>query len=64
MENGIIKGIKFYGDFFGSGEISDVENKFFGVKYKEDEIEKVLDSIDVGHYFSGISNKEIMRCII
>lgn len=64
VDNGIIKGIKIYGDFFGSGEIADVENKLIGIKYKEDEIEKVLDSIDIGYYFTGISKEEIMRCLI
>ena len=64
VEEGIIKSIKFYGDFFGGGEISNVENKFIGVKYKEDEIAKVLDEIDIGYYFSGISKNEIIRCII
>jgi len=64
VDNGIIKGIKIYGDFFGNGDIADVENKLIGVKYKEDEIEKVLDTIDVGYYFSGISKEEIMGCLI
>lgn len=64
VQEGIIKGIKFYGDFFGGGEISDVEDKFIGIKYKEDEISKVLDNIDIGYYFSGISKSDIMGCII
>lgn len=64
VEEGIIKDMKFYGDFFGGGEISNVEEKFKGIKYKEDEIEKVLDEIDIGYYFSGISRDEIIQCII
>lgn len=64
VHEGIIKGIKFYGDFFGGGEISDVEDKFIGARYKEDEIGKVLDNIDIGYYFSGISKDDIMNCII
>jgi lipoate-protein ligase A len=64
VEDGTIKLIKFYGDFFGGGEISDVEEKFIGIKYKENEIEKVLDEIDIGYYFSGISKDDIIHCII
>jgi lipoate-protein ligase A len=64
VEDGIIKSIKFYGDFFGGGEISDIEEKFIGIKYKEDEIKKILDTIDVEYYFSGISKDEIVHCII
>ncbi len=64
VQEGIIKGIKFYGDFFGSGEISDVEDKLIGIRYKEDEISQVLDTIDVGYYFSGMTKDDIMTCII
>lgn len=64
VEDGKIKGLKFYGDFFGGGEISDVEDKFIGIQYKEDEIEKVVDDIDIGYYFSGISKEEIISCLI
>lgn len=64
VEDGIIKFIKFYGDFFGGGEISNIEDKFIGIKYREDEIKKVLDTIDIGYYFSGISKDEIIHCII
>lgn len=64
VQEGIIKGIKFYGDFFGSGEISDVENKLVGIRYKEDEISSILDTIDIGYYFSGMTKDDIMTCII
>lgn len=64
VENGRINELKFYGDFFGGGEISDIEEKFKGIKYKEDEVKRVLDTIDVGYYFAGLSKDEIMQCII
>lgn len=64
VKDGVIKNIKFYGDFFGSGELSDLEEKFVGIKYKEDEINKLLDSIDIGYYFSKITKDEIISCII
>lgn len=64
VEDGIIKSLKIYGDFFGGGEISHIEDKFKGVKYKEDEIMKVLDDIDIGYYFARISKEELLACII
>ena len=56
--------MKIYGDFFGGGEISTIEDKFKGVKYKEDEIRKVLDNIDIDYYFVKISKEELLDCII
>lgn len=63
VEDGIIESIKFYGDFFGGGEISNVEDKFVGVKYKEEDIENILKTIDVEYYFSKIPVDEIIDCI-
>ena len=64
VEDGIIKSMKIYGDFFGGGEISTVEEMFKGVKYKEDEIRKVLDNIDIEYYFVKINKEELLDCII
>mgnify|MGYP001405686659 FL=1 len=64
VKDGIIKSIKIYGDFFGGGEISTVEDKLKGIKYKEDEIKKVLDEIDIGYYFTKITKEELLDCII
>ncbi|NLJ78436.1 MAG: lipoate--protein ligase [Tissierellia bacterium] len=64
VKDGIIQNIKFYGDFFGSGELSDLEEKFKGIKYREMEINEVLDSVDIGYYFSGIDKDDLIACII
>lgn len=64
VDNGFIKDIKFYGDFFGHGDLKDVEEKLVDIKYSEDEINEALKSIDVGYYFSGISQDELLKAII
>ncbi|WP_416197299.1 MAG: lipoate--protein ligase [Sporanaerobacter sp.] len=64
VDNGFIKDIKFYGDFFGHGDLKDVEEKLVGAKYSEDEIKGILKDIDVGYYFSGISQDELLKAII
>lgn len=63
VDNGYIKDIKFYGDFFGHGELKDVEEKLIGTRYNGDDIDKVLKDIDVGYYFSGISHDELLESI-
>lgn len=64
VESGIIKSIKFYGDFFGVKDISNVEEKLTGIKYKEEDIKEVLSSIDLASYFVNISEDEILKIII
>lgn len=64
IAEGIITQCKIYGDFFGSGDIEDIENKLQGVKYREKEIMKVLDKISIHQYFGSITKDQFLRCII
>jgi lipoate---protein ligase len=57
---GIIQESKIFGDFFGVGDVSDIENKLNGVRYDREEIEKVLEDIDLQHYFGNISRQEFL----
>jgi lipoate---protein ligase len=57
---GIIQESKIFGDFFGVGEVSDIENKLNGVRYDRQEIEKVLEDIDLKHYFGNVSRQEFL----
>jgi lipoate---protein ligase len=57
---GIIQESKIFGDFFGVGDVSDIENKLNGVRYDREEIEKVLEDINLQHYFGNISRQEFL----
>lgn len=53
VDKGIIKDIKFFGDFFGKCDISDVENLLINTKHKEDDLKETLNSININDYFLG-----------
>lgn len=57
---GIIQESKIFGDFFGVGDVSDIEDKLNGVRYDREEIEKVLEEIDLKHYFGNVSRQEFL----
>lgn len=59
VEKGIIKNIKFFGDFFGESEVSYIENLLVGIKHDEDSIKDALNLIDINNYFLG-ANIEIL----
>ncbi|WP_323099725.1 lipoate protein ligase C-terminal domain-containing protein, partial [Limosilactobacillus reuteri] len=44
FRRGVIKNVKFYGDFFGPQDINQLAEKLQGVKYDHDEIAKVLEA--------------------
>ena len=53
VEKGIIKGIKFFGDFFGKEDVSFIEDKLKNVKHDENSIKSALENIDINDYFLG-----------
>ncbi|MBY6037943.1 lipoate--protein ligase [Fictibacillus nanhaiensis] len=57
---GIIQEIKIFGDFFGVGDVSDIENRLNGIRYDRDAIENVLEDIDLVHYFGNVSRQEFL----
>jgi lipoate-protein ligase A len=57
---GIIQESKIFGDFFGVGDVSDIENKLNGVRYDREAIENALVDVDLTHYFGNVSRKEFL----
>ncbi|MGW6381115.1 lipoate--protein ligase [Peribacillus butanolivorans] len=63
VNRGIIENCKIYGDFFGVGEVIDIEQKLTGTRYEKESISSVLDEIDVRHYFGNVTKDEIVALI-
>jgi lipoate---protein ligase len=63
VNKGIIENCKIYGDFFGVGDVSDIEAKLQGIRYEKGEIETALASIDTKHYFGNVSKEEFINLI-
>ena len=51
VEKGIIKDIKFFGDFFGKEDVSFIEEKLTGVKHSEEGIKEALKGVNINDYF-------------
>ncbi|MEH7116396.1 lipoate--protein ligase [Neobacillus vireti] len=63
VNKGVIENCKIYGDFFGVGEISEIENKITGIRYERNELELALADIDTKHYFGNITTEEFINLI-
>lgn len=61
-ENGVIKDIKIYGDFFGKGDIEDFEGKITGLKLDEN-LPKKLEEAGLEYYMHGIKAAELSGLI-
>jgi len=63
VNKGVIEEVKFFGDFFGVGEVEEVEVLLVGKNYSKSAIEQALESVDVPQYFGGISKEELINLI-
>lgn len=63
VNKGVVENCKIYGDFFGVGDVSDIENKLTGIRYEKGEIEKALADLEMSHYFGNISKEEFVNLI-
>ena len=61
VKKGQIEQCKIYGDFFGVGDVSDIEAKLQGVKYEKAAIDHALSDINVQHYFGNVTKEEIIE---
>ncbi|BDH60359.1 lipoate-protein ligase LplJ [Lysinibacillus sp. PLM2] len=63
VNKGIIEEIKIYGDFFGVGEVTEIEELLTGIPYSREAIAEKLGNIDIAHYFGGITKEDFLKLI-
>ncbi|MBA2872029.1 lipoate-protein ligase A [Anoxybacillus calidus] len=63
VNKGMIENCKIYGDFFGVGDVSDIEKLLTGVRYSKQEIEEALKGINVQMYFGNITKEEFIDLV-
>lgn len=63
-ENGIIKSLKIYGDFFGVADITKLENILCGTKLEKDSITHILGNVCIEDYIMGMSCNDFAELIL
>lgn len=64
VEKGTIKDIHFYGDYFGNGDIQELEALLIGVKPTAETLSNVLESIELADYINGLDVKTLIDLIL
>lgn len=63
VNKGIIEEATIFGDFFGVGDVKELEQLLIGTKYDRTSIATALQSIDIPHYFGGVTKEEFLQLI-
>lgn len=63
VANGKVTAAKIYGDFFGLGDIEDVEEALVGVKYNSESFTEALADVNINHYFGSVTAQELINLL-
>lgn len=63
VKKGIIENCKIYGDFFGIGEIKDLEERLIGVRHQREAVANALTDFDIEHYLGKITKEQFIDLI-
>ena len=61
VKKGRIEHAKIFGDFFGEGDITELERALVGCLHDFEHLEEALANYDFYHYFGDIDKYEIIR---
>ncbi|KGL46460.1 lipoate--protein ligase [Listeria newyorkensis] len=59
----VIADVKIFGDFFGVGDVTEIEDKLRGVNYERKAIEKALSDVEIKHYFGNITMEDFLDLV-
>lgn len=63
VKNGLIENCTIFGDFFGVGEIGDLEKKLIGLRHDRKAIEAALEDFPVSDYLGKISKEDFINLL-
>lgn len=63
VENGTVQDASIYGDFFGVGDVSEIEEAITGVKYERAALDEAISGFDIPKYLGGITKEEFLKLI-
>lgn len=64
VQKGVIQTICIRGDFFGEGDVEEIEQNLQNVNLCEEDVREALKTFDVDHYIYGITLDELVEVIV
>jgi lipoate-protein ligase A len=63
LQDGRIAAIRLFGDYMGSGDVAEVEQRLTGVPYDREAILTALGDMELGDYFGKIGREEVLSVV-
>lgn len=63
VKDGKVKAMGIYGDFFANKDLLKLQEGFIGIKFEEESVKKVIQTIELQEYIKGITNEDFIDCM-
>lgn len=63
VEDGRIRGIRLFGDFFAQGDVGELEALLTGVRYERDDLRAALAGAELSRYFADVTAEELAELL-
>ncbi len=63
VAKGKIEECKIFGDFFGVGDVEEIQKRLIGVRFSKSELENALKDVNISHYFGNITNEDFVNLL-
>ncbi|TVP85402.1 MAG: lipoate--protein ligase [Alkalicoccus sp.] len=63
VSKGKITESKIFGDFFGVGDVKEIEQRLTGTRYEKNAIHRALEDIDPSYYFGPVEKESLVELI-
>ncbi len=63
VEKGVVKEARFYGDFFSSRDIGELERALKGVRYHPEDLLRAMRGAHAGEYLEGVAPEELAKLV-
>ncbi|MCR4752236.1 MAG: lipoate--protein ligase [Eubacterium sp.] len=64
VDNGIIRGFRSQGDYFGAIDAEDLRNRLIGTPIRRDALEKALAGVAIETYYAGLSKTQFLDLLL
>jgi lipoate---protein ligase len=64
VHKGRIQSFRIFGDFFGEGELSEIEQRLVGAEMREETLGTALDGVNISSYIHGLGRDEFIKMIV
>jgi len=64
VQRGVIRSIKFFGDFFSQAEPAELEQRLIGARYAPVDLQRALEGVDLADYFQDLSQEEFLNFLV